>query len=123
MGSTEVATCVIVAGELVYGAARSREADENTWAVNQFLDLLDVIPVSLAAAGEYGRLKAALLKRFGPREHARRRDFDLAKLGFSDNDLWIAAIALERSAVLVSSDRDFARIAEVADLGIENWTR
>jgi tRNA(fMet)-specific endonuclease VapC len=97
--------------------------DENIWAVSRFLRLLDVIPVSSAAASEYGRLKAALLKRFGPRERARRRDFDLAKLGFSDNDLWIAAIALERSAVLVSSDRDFARIAEVVDLDIEDWTR
>jgi tRNA(fMet)-specific endonuclease VapC len=123
IGSTKIATTVIVAGELYYGAARSQRADENRSAVSRFLDSLDVIPVSSAAANEYGRLKAVLLERFGPRERAKQRDFDLARLGFGDNDLWIAAVALERGAVLVSADSDFARIADVADLKIEDWTR
>ena len=98
-------------------------ADENQSAVHRFLEAIDVVPISSAIADGYGRLKGALLERFGPRERARRRDFDLAKLGFGDNDLWIAASALELGAVLVSADPDFERIAEVADLAIENWMR
>jgi tRNA(fMet)-specific endonuclease VapC len=87
-----------------------------------FLRAIEVIPVSSAVAKEYGGLKAALLRRFGPRERAKRRDFDLAKLGFGDNDLWIAATALDRGAILVSADPDFTRISEVVELAIEDWT-
>ena len=116
-----IATSVIVAGELTYGASISQQHDENRSAVVRFLTAIDVVPISSEIAGVYGDLKAALLERFGPRERARRRDFDLAKLGFGDNDLWIAASAIELGAILVTADPDFERIAEVADLAIENW--
>lgn len=121
--SARVVTSVIVAGELHYGAAISLRKDENQSAVQHFLRALDLLPISPAVADEYGRLKAALLDRFGPRERARRRNFDLAALGLADNDLWIAASAIERRATLVSTDLDFHRIAEVSDLNVEDWTR
>jgi tRNA(fMet)-specific endonuclease VapC len=123
IGSEAIVTSVIVAGELYYGASISKRVSENRSAVSRFLRAIDVVPVSSAMADEYGRLKAALLERFGPRERVRRRDFDLAKLGFGDNDFWIAAAALDRGAVLVSADPDFARMADVVDLDIEDWTR
>ncbi len=121
-GSESIVTSVIVAGELYYGASRPQQADENWAAVKRFLDAFDVIPVSSAIAGEYGRLKAALLERFGPRERAKRRDFDLAKLGFGDNDLRIAAAALDRGAILVSADPVFTRMTDVVDLQVVDWT-
>jgi predicted nucleic acid-binding protein len=37
--------------------------------------------------------------------------------------LWIAATAIDRGAVLVSADPDFARMANVIDLVVEDWTR
>lgn len=116
-----IVTSVIVAGELSYGASISQRRDENNAAVVRFLEAIAVVPISPAVAGEYGRLKGALLERFGPRERARRRDFNLATLGFGDNDLWIAASALDLGAVLVSADPDFERIAEVSELALENW--
>ena len=70
----------------------------------RFLDAIEVVSISPAIAGAYGRLKGALLERFGPRERARRRNFDLKKLGFTDNDLWIAATALDLGALIVSAD-------------------
>ncbi|HEV2722589.1 MAG TPA: hypothetical protein VG323_21380 [Thermoanaerobaculia bacterium] len=82
-----------------------------------------MIPVSSSVASEYARLKSALLDRFGPRERGKRRNFDLAKLGFGDNDLWIASTAIDRGAVLVSADAAFARMASVVDLAVEDWTR
>ncbi|HET8772263.1 MAG TPA: PIN domain-containing protein [Thermoanaerobaculia bacterium] len=116
-----IVTSAIVAGELSYGASISQRRDENGAAVARFLDAIAVVPISPSVAHEYGRLKGALLDRFGPRERARRRDFNLASLGFGDNDLWIAASALDLGAVLVSADPDFERIGEVADLALENW--
>ena len=123
IGSETIVTSTVVAGELYYGAARSERAGENWSAVSRFLHALEVISISSAVAGEYGRLKAALLDRFGPRMRAKRRDFDMAKLGFGDNDLWIAATALDRDAVLVSADPDFTRMADVVDLKLDDWTR
>jgi len=116
-------TSMIVAGELYYGAAKSEHVENNWLAVDRFLNLIDVVPISSSVAGEYARLKSALLDRFGPRERARRRNFDLATLGFGDNDLWIAATAIDRGAVLVSADPDFERMANVVDLVVEDWTR
>lgn len=122
VGTEAITTSVIVAGELSYGAAISERRVENHAAVLRFLDAIDVLPISPSIADHYGRLKGALLERFGPRERARRRDFDLAKLGFGDNDLWIAASALDVGAVLVSADPDFDRIARVVNLQLQNWT-
>ena len=36
-----------------------------------------------------------------------------------ENDLWIAATAMDRNAVLVSSDSDFRRIGGLA---LEDWS-
>jgi len=66
-------------------------------------------------------LNARILMKLGPKDRSRRRALDLTKLGFTDNDLWIAASALERNAVVVSEDADFQRIAALEQLGVENW--
>jgi tRNA(fMet)-specific endonuclease VapC len=123
VGWEGILTSVVVAGELYYGASISEQADENTFRVSRFLRSIDVVPISSSVAGQYAHLKMALLNCFGPRERARRRDFDLAKLGFRDNDLWIAATAIDRGAMLVSADSDFTRMREAIDLVITDWTR
>ena len=123
VGWESILTSVVVAGELYYGASISERADENWLRVSRFLRSVEIVPISSSIAGEYARLKASLLDRFGPRERTKRRNFDLARLGFRDNDLWIAATAIDRGAMLVSADPDFARMREVVDLTIEDWTR
>ncbi len=79
------------------------------------------VTTSVVVAGElrYG----AAVSECNPRERNRRRGFDLAKLGFTDNDLWIAASAIEHEAVLVSDDGDYRRIADVSNLKVETWLR
>ena len=72
-------------------------------------------------AQTYGQLKADLFDHFGPKERAARRRFTLASLGFTDNDLWIAATALQHGIIVVSSDSDFARVQEVRPLSLESW--
>jgi tRNA(fMet)-specific endonuclease VapC len=59
--------------------------------------------------------------KLGPKDRSRRRALHLTKLGFSDNDLWIAASALERNAVVVSEDPDFQRMAALESFEVENW--
>jgi tRNA(fMet)-specific endonuclease VapC len=114
-------TSVIVAGELRYGAAVSERSLENAQAVEDFLGRIDQVLISPRTAQHYADLKSSLLAEFGPRDRARRRGFDLTKLGFTDNDLWIAASAIEHNAILVSSDSDYRRMGEVSDLLVENW--
>lgn len=117
----QMTTSVIVAGELRYGAAVSERVQENAIAVEDFLGRIDQLLISPATAQQYSDLKSRLLFKYGPRERARRRGFDLAKLGFTENDLWIAATAMERDLVLVSDDTDYSRMAEVATLDVETW--
>ena len=45
----------------------------------------------------------------------------MIKLGFSDNDLWIAAIAKRYGLIVVSADHDFQRLKGIAELSVESW--
>lgn len=116
-----VRTCVIVRAELMYMAYHSDRVQENVARALVFLSSIAVYPVDDDSADRYGQLKATLLDRFGPKVRAKRRHFNPHDLGFTDNDLWIAAIALRHDLTVVSSDSDFARIADVSDLRIESW--
>lgn len=120
-GAEQLATSVIVAGELRYGAAISERNRENAAAVEDFLGRIDQFLISPATAQLYADLKSRLLGEYGPRERARRRSFDLTRLGFTDNDLWIAASAIEHDAVVVSDDGDYRRMTAVSDFEVETW--
>jgi tRNA(fMet)-specific endonuclease VapC len=114
-------TSVVVAGELRYGALISERKIENSLAVEDFLGRIDQVAISPAISQVYADLKASILVKLGPKDRAKRRNFDLTKLGFTDNDLWIAASALERDATVVSEDPDFRRMATLGSLSVENW--
>jgi len=116
-----VATCVIVQGELVYMAHKSEQQERNLRRLERFLDDIEIYPISEETADVYGRLKAAIIDHFGPKERAQRRRITIEKLGFQENDLWIAAIAKCHGFTIVSMDSDFERIKEVEELFVENW--
>jgi len=121
LGDVPTVTCVIVQGELVFMAHRSDHPSANEARVHQFLRGIEVLPLDADTADSYGRLKAAVIERFGPKENARRRRKPLAQLGFQENDLWIAAIAQRHGLTLVTADRDFARLSRLGDIAVENW--
>ena len=121
VGRGAVATSVIVRGELLYIARISALRAENLASVSTLLQGITIWPVDEESGDVYADIKAALLDRFGPKERARRRQFDLRQLGFGDNDLWIAAIAIQRGLTVVSADADFGRIAQVTLLAVETW--
>jgi tRNA(fMet)-specific endonuclease VapC len=95
---------VITEGELLFGLAKRPDAKRLHVAVREFLRRVDVLPWDSAVAERYGLVRADL-ERQGKR--------------LSPFDLLIAAHALERGAILVTNDRTFR---QVADLAVEDWT-
>ena len=99
---TEVATSVIVAGELRYGCHK-KGSHRLTERVEALLAGIIVLSVDAETAAEYGRIRAHLEAR--------------GMIGGSG--LWIAAHAISRDAVLVSGNsREFKR---VPGLQLEDW--
>lgn len=94
----------IVRAELLLGAAKSNRARENRLIVESFLLPFETIPFDGNCAKAYARIRADL-------ESSGRR--------IGPNDLFIAATAVARSAVLVTNNvREFSR---VEGLSVESW--
>lgn len=77
----------------------------------------------------YGSLRARLFEKYGPagrRKKGLRPDelidpTSALALGIQENDLWIAAQAIEHNLVLVTHDR-MSRLRQVAEeLQVEDW--
>ena len=119
--ASAVRTSIITRGELLFMAYNSDQVEDNLALVRVFLAGISVHRIDREVTENYGRIKAAALARFGPKERAKRRHFSLQSLGFTDNDLWIAAIANRHGLIVVSDDSDFARIAEVTNLRHVSW--
>jgi tRNA(fMet)-specific endonuclease VapC len=94
----------IVLAELYKGAYCSQRVKENLDSLNQFAELMSVLPFDLEASEEFGKIQAEL-RRIGKPTGV----FDAA----------IAAIARSRQDVLVTNNtRHFANIQ---NLQLENW--
>ena len=95
---------VIVYGELMYGAYKSKQTERSLRALDELLELVAVLPLPEEAAAVYGTLRA-LLERKGQI--------------IGNNDLWIAAHAKAAGLTLVTNNvREFRRIP---GLKVENW--
>jgi tRNA(fMet)-specific endonuclease VapC len=113
-----VTTSVIVRGELKYMVANSQEKLRNELILQGFLGSIYVYEINSDVSDIYGVLKAKILERWGPKDQGKRQKNSFRDLGFSDNDLWIAATAITHQLVLVSADRDFLRMQQVIDFQI-----
>ena len=122
LGATPVATCAIVRGELRYMVEHLTRKLENEEKVNEFLSGIEIFPVDDSAADLYGEIKQRIISTYGPKRTKTARKVELKDIGFSDNDLWIAAVAVDKGFTVVSSDRGFSRIkAAFTDLRYETW--
>jgi tRNA(fMet)-specific endonuclease VapC len=121
VGESLLSTCVIVQGELLFMAYNSERRDDNLARVQIFLEDIRIYLMDNATADIYGQFKAAIIAHFGPKERKKRRQTRIQDLGISDNDLWIAAIALRNGLTIVSADTDFQRMREVKELPVESW--
>ena len=94
---------VIAAGELLYGARNSARAHENLPRYQAFIETCRLLDVSGETAEIYSRVKLELKLK------GRR---------IPENDIWIAALAIEQGMVLVTRDRDFSYLD---NLVVQNW--
>jgi len=95
---------VVTWGELLYGAAKSQQAKMALKLLDEFASLVPVLPMLPSCGKVYGQIRA-----------------DLEKIGrpIGNNDLWIAAHALDSRLTLVTNNaRGFERIPR---LKIDNW--
>lgn len=101
--SAEVFTSVVVVGELLYGARHSSRPEANVKRVVDFLAAIDALPCDEATAEVYARLKQQLRARGRP---------------IPDNDLWIAATAIQHECSLLNRDAHFQ---EIEELRSQSW--
>ena len=93
----------IVAGELYYGSLSSQRQKTNLTRLNSFVESIVSLVCDIDTAAIYGEIKSKLRSKGRP---------------IPDNDLWIAAIALQYGLTLVTRDRHFA---EVDGLNVQHW--
>lgn len=103
--SGQVATSVLVLGELLHGAHCSKRSAENVGAVEKELSRVRILPVTERISRRFADLKTAL------------RQNGIAK---SDIDLLIATTALDSGATLVTNDSALLA-GDIPALAVENW--
>ena len=93
----------VAVGELFYGAWKSARTQENLQRIEDLIAETPVLGCGVETARLYGRIKNSLRLK----GHL-----------IPENDIWIAAIALEHNLTLVTRDAHFA---EIADLQTTAW--
>lgn len=91
----EVYTSVVAVGELLYGARHSSNPAANLERVGSFVAAIAVLPCDNTTAEVYARVKQDLRTKGRP---------------IPDNDLWIAAAAIQHGLALVNQDAHFEQI-------------
>lgn len=99
VGAEAVFVPSIALGELYYGARRSTRIETNTGQIDAFAASNIVLACTTATAQHYGTIKQQLRARGTP---------------IPENDLWIAAIAMQHHLTLVSRDVHFNAVAGLA---------
>ena len=99
----DIAVPCIVIGELCYGANKSRRSIENLERIDDFTRRNIILNCDENTARYYERAKDELRKKGRP---------------IPENDIWIAAIALQKNLTLISRDDHFK---EVEGLKLKKW--
>ena len=102
---SQVLISAVTEAELLFGAARKREAVRLKTGIDEFLLRVDSLPWDSNAARRYADVRAAL---------------ETAGTAMGNLDMMIAAHAWAEEAVLVTNDRSFRRLKE---LKIKDWTK
>jgi tRNA(fMet)-specific endonuclease VapC len=92
-----------ILGELFFGAFKSKRSKTNLKRISDFADTISILMCDKDTAYQYGIVKNELLKKGKP---------------IPENDIWIAAVAMQNNLILVTRD---ARFSEIDDLICEKW--
>jgi tRNA(fMet)-specific endonuclease VapC len=88
----------IVLGELYFGAFKSQQARENIQKVHLFALKNVILGCDLHTGKFFGEIKAHLQRKGTP---------------IPENDIWIAAIAKQHEAKLITRDRHFGHVETI----------
>ncbi len=99
----EVFVPIIVLGELYFGAQKSKYVDANIQKIDEFAISNAILGCDTETAQEYGVIKKGLKIKGGP---------------IPENDIWIAAIAIQHDLELITRDSHFS---EIDSLKITPW--
>ncbi len=103
VAATSIVISAVVLGELDFGAKKSGRPQQNLERIENLIAALTVVAVDARTAQVFGDIKTALKGKGRP---------------IPDNDIWIAASAIQHGFVLATRDAHFA---EVDGLRIEKW--
>lgn len=82
-------------GELYYGAHRSARPEKHLAQIESFLAAVDVLTPDKETSGIYGKIASALARAGTP---------------IPQNDIWIAALAVQTGLPLATFDNHFNRV-------------
>jgi tRNA(fMet)-specific endonuclease VapC len=102
-GGVRFATCGHVVCELFVGIILAKDYEARLRRLNSLLKHVKVWQIELPIAAEYGRVRHELVRRGRV---------------FSQTDIAVAAFARHRKATILTSDRDFEALPDIAS---ENW--
>ena len=94
---------IIVVGELYYGASFSSQVEKNTADLKKVTSRYQLLSLDEETTAVYGNIKTALRKKGKP---------------IPENDIWIAAIAIQNDIPLVTRDNHFK---EIENLSLITW--
>ena len=86
---------IFALGELEYGVSHSSQPGKQQQALSAFLQGVDLLLPTEVTAKEYGKIKAELGRAGSP---------------IPENDVWIAAQAMEHGLPLATCDAHFGRV-------------
>jgi tRNA(fMet)-specific endonuclease VapC len=93
----------ITLGELYFGAEKSKQLEGNRQRVDDFAARNAVLLCDLETARSYGKIRQKLRAKGRP---------------IPENDVWIAAVAMQHGLTLVTRDAHFKN---VDDLPLQTW--
>jgi tRNA(fMet)-specific endonuclease VapC len=93
----------VVIGELYYGAANSGRVAQNIKAIDDLVVENVILTCDATTAKFYGQIRHQLRQKGRP---------------IPENDIWIAAVAIQHALTLVTRDVHFQ---EVTGLPVEGW--
>ncbi|HRE16010.1 MAG TPA: PIN domain-containing protein [Rhodocyclaceae bacterium] len=128
----QIYICIISLGEMRFGrearpfitpiptAEQLAELDRRVTSAET---LANVVDINRHVAADYARLRAAYAKGMALKQLQSKKlkskppelwqqDVPASQLQITENDLWIAAIAVTYDLILVTADKDYQRIKE-----------
>jgi tRNA(fMet)-specific endonuclease VapC len=82
--ASDISISIITYGELLYMTEKLERQAENLAAVRAFLMEVDLYFIDEETAIFYSQIKAAVFKKFGPKDKSKRRSINVGDLGFDE---------------------------------------